>query len=51
MLCNTAEEEKIAAKRHFFAKGAQSRRGSAYWQNRGAECTMQIPQTGMEVKR
>lgn len=44
MLCNTAEEEKIAAKRHFFAKGAQNRRGSAYWQNRGAECTMQIPQ-------
>ena len=30
MLCNTAEEEKIAAKRHFFTKGAQSRRGSAY---------------------
>lgn len=30
MLCNTAEEEKIAAKRHFFAKGAQSHRGSAY---------------------
>ena len=29
MLCNTAEEEKIATKRHFFAKGAQSRRGSA----------------------
>ena len=44
MLCNTAEEEKIAAKRHFFAKGAQNRRSSAYWQNRGAECTMQIPQ-------
>ena len=30
MLCNTAEEEKIAAKRHFFAKGTQNRRGSAY---------------------
>lgn len=30
MLCNTAEEEKIAAKRYFFAKGAQNRRGSAY---------------------
>lgn len=30
MLCNTAEEEKIAAKRHLFAKGAQNRRGSAY---------------------
>ncbi len=30
MLCNTAEEEKIAAKRHFFAKGAQNRRGNAY---------------------
>ena len=29
MLCNTAEEEKIAAKHHFFAKGAQNRRGSA----------------------
>ena len=28
MLCNTAEEEKIAAKRHFFAKGTQSRRGA-----------------------
>ena len=30
MLCNTAEEEKIAAKRHFFAKGAQNRRRGAY---------------------
>lgn len=30
MLCNTAKEEKIAAKRHFFAKGAQNWRGSAY---------------------
>ena len=43
MLCNTAEEEKIAAKRYFFAKGAQNRRGSAYWQNRGAECTCRYP--------
>ena len=49
MLCNTAAEEKIAAKRHFFAKGAQNRRGSAYWQNRGAECTMQIPQQCMDA--
>lgn len=30
MLCNTAEEEKIAAKRYFFAKGAQNLHGSAY---------------------
>ena len=30
MLCNTAEKEKIAAKCHFFAKGAQNWRGSAY---------------------
>ena len=30
MLCNTAVEEKIAAKCHFFAKDAQSRRAGAY---------------------
>lgn len=43
MLCNTAEEEKIAAKRHFFAKGAQNRRSSTYWQNRGAELQCRYP--------
>ena len=30
MLCNTAAKEKIAAKCHFFAKGAQNRPSGAY---------------------
>lgn len=48
MLCNTAEKEKIAAKRHFFAKGTQSRRVLA--KSRRRVYNADTP-TGMEAKR